>query len=396
MKSRKNKLNQKLITLISLITASLVLIILMIFIISSKKNNKNVYIAFYGIEKEYSRVIEELFPKNDKVKYIVNVLEKGPVNYKTISKKYDLMFTWKGEVSDQLEGYAKDIPSKLNNFVPETIKNDKYLPLLLDNCELAYNKKAAEKFGGDLPIDFEGFTEYLSKTKDTVISPFICNGNDDKILSALIVNLIEKIGGIQAYKDFIDELKKGTDFNSLLSVKLGKKEITLNQILLTLDEWNKKGFLFNGWYNIKENDLKFFVEEKQTAVLFTYLSSHRNFNWKIMNEYEAYLLPPAKDIEETGIIAPVICGMLLSKKQSAKKILEELFTKQSQEFLSDNTKLAPVHLRARAYDKQAEDVRFWAAGTICGALPDVYNAAFQTKPEEFSIFCENIRNFLIR
>ena len=130
MKSRKNKLNQKLITLISFITASFVLIILMIFIISSKKNNKNVYIAFYGIEKEYRSVIEELFPKNDKVKYIVNVLEKGPVNYKTISKKYDLMFTWKGEVSDQLEGFAKDIPSKLNNFVPETIKNDKYLPLL--------------------------------------------------------------------------------------------------------------------------------------------------------------------------------------------------------------------------------------------------------------------------
>ncbi|MBR5646252.1 MAG: hypothetical protein IKX23_06395 [Treponema sp.] len=397
-KTKKFNINKKYITIIACSFSAVVLIIILLISFTLKNKDSRVHIAFYGIENEYVEQIEKLFysqvsDKNNK-KYIVTILENGPVNYKNLSKKYDLVFAWKGEVTSNLENSAKDIPSKLLDSVPETMKNKKILPLLIDNCELAYSKKTAIKFGGELPLNLHDFEEYLAKTKDTVITPFVCEGADDKILTSLVVNLIEKTGGISAYEDFIESLHRGTDLAVLLDQKLGKNSITLRQVLMTLAEWNRKGLLFNGWYNIKQNDLKFFVEEYQTSVFFTYLSRHRKKAWNVMNEYEAYLLPPADGITETGIIAPTICVMLFTKNKNAKIILDELFTKRAQEILSDGTKLAPVYLRARAYDKQSEDVRFWAAGSLCGALPDVYNAAFQTNPEKFAEFAQKIRILL--
>ena len=56
--------------------------------------------------------------------------------------------------------------------------------------------------------------------------------------------------------------------------------------------------------------------------------------------------------------------------------------------------LAPVHYRAQAYDRQADDVRFWAASCAGGAVPDLYLACFQRKSKELEKLCADIRNYV--
>ena len=105
-------------------------------------------------------------------------------------------------------------------------------------------------------------------------------------------------------------------------------------------------------------------------------------------------MPPISSTTEYGIIAPAISCMLLSDNANAKRYLSEFFKEDVQEELSNKTKLAPVHLRAQAYDRQSDDVRFWAASCPAGALPDLYLAVWQRNPSGCAEFAKNIRNMV--
>ena len=86
--------------------------------------------------------------------------------------------------------------------------------------------------------------------------------------------------------------------------------------------------------------------------------------------------------------------MLLSDNSNARRYLTQFFTEEVQTQLSQETKLAPVHSRVQAYDRQADDVRYWAASCPGGALPDLYLAAFQRNPSKFTEFAGKIRGML--
>lgn len=400
--SKQNKSENKKIpggiknlkTIIICVVGALCLVAALITFIVKKNSDKNVRIAFYGLDGQYENYIKELIPEEENINLEFISLNED-ANLKSISKKYDLLFSSKGEVTDLLEEAAREIPSKTVSLVPETLQNKKCLPILLDSCELLYNKNSAIRKGGELPSDFNGFVQYLESSKGELVTPMVLNGGDDRILTAFVGNLVEKTGGSEAYKKLIAELRKGTDFESLLEIPLGNN-VTLKSTLELLKDWTKTGLLFKGWYNLSAADMAYFIEEKQTSVTFTFLSVHRTYPWKVMDDYESYLIPPLFKTIQTGVICPSVCAMLFSKNSNAERYLQIILSKQAQEALSDNTQLAPANSRARSYDKQADDVRYWAAGTKSGALPDLYNAAFQTKPEEFAEFTARIRNFLQR
>jgi hypothetical protein len=86
--------------------------------------------------------------------------------------------------------------------------------------------------------------------------------------------------------------------------------------------------------------------------------------------------------------------MLLSDNSNAKRYIANFFTEETQTEFSDKTNLAPVHSRAQAYDRQADDVRFWAASCAGGAVPDLYLAAYQRRPEELKKLCGEVRSYV--
>ena len=362
--------------------------------VKKAKAEKTVRVAFYGLSDEYVKILQDIIPVEEKINLKMDVISEGSFDLATVKEKYDMLFTWKGEVTDTLEASSEEIPSKILELMPSSLRNKKCVPILLDHCELAYNIKVVQSTTENIPSSFPSFLNYLNMAKNYVFSPFFCNGGDNRILIDFIGNLVEANGGVDSYKMFVEELRNGTDFEELLDKELGTAKVTLRSVLEMLKSWPNEGLTHPAWFNGQQNDLLYFAQEDHVGVFFTFLHEHRNIPYDTISKYEAFLMPPVSSTTEYGIIAPAISCMLLTENSNCKRYLAEFFTEDTQTRLSDLTKLAPVHSRAQAYDRQADDVRFWAAASPGGALPDLYLAAFQRDQKGFVDFAQKCRNFI--
>ena len=89
---------------------------------------------------------------------------------KTVSEKFDLFFTWNGEISDTLSKFSEDLPSKIIQTIPTSLRSKKTYPLALDHFELAYFQPVFDKNGLEEPgswKEFEGVvgTQLFSEMK---------------------------------------------------------------------------------------------------------------------------------------------------------------------------------------------------------------------------------------
>ena len=363
-------------------------------VVNKRKVDKTVRVAFYGLPAEYCELLQKTIPQEEGINLICEVLSDGAIDLSSIKDKYDMLFTWKGELTDALEASSEEIPAKILDTMPSSLRNNKCAPIFLDHYEMAYNKAVVEKTSENLPTSFPAFLNYLSQAKNYVFSPFFCAGADDRTLIAFIGAIIESIGGGNSYNALITELRNGTEFNELLDKDLEMTNLTLRSILDPLKTWPKEGYTHPGWFNGVFNDLIYFAKDNQIAVFFTSLHEHRTIQYDIISRFESFLLPPSSSTIKYGIIAPAVCGMLISDNANAKRYLTEFFTEEAQSTFTEETKLAPVHSRVQAYDRQSDDVRFYAASCAGGALPDLYLAAFQRNPTGFTEFATNIRNYM--
>ncbi len=394
-KSEKSQKTNKVIKLAAIIVVALIFVIsavtTTVSTIKKKKAERTVRIAFYGLSEEYVDILKEKIPVEDKIILKMDVLSEGAIDLAAIKDKYDMLFTWKGEITDSLEASSEDIPTKIIESMPSSLRNKKCVPILLDHCELAYSKDVINKTIENMPSSLPTFLNYLNQAKNHVFSPFFCAGADDRVLTAFVGSLIEAMGGVKAYKNLIAELKNGTDFEELLDKDLGAPNVTLRSVLDMLKSWPKEGLTHPAWFNGQKNDLLYFADDNHIGVFFTFLKDHRNIPYQTISKYESFVVPPVSSTIEYGIIAPAISCMLLTDNSNCKRYLSEFFTEDAQADLSNLTKLAPVHSRAQAYDRQSDDVRFWAASCPGGALPDLYLAVYQRNPTEFAEFAKNIR-----
>lgn len=397
-KSEKSQKTNKIVKMVVIIVLAVCVvaggITTIVSTVKRKNAEKTVRIAFYGLSEEYVSILKEKIPVEDKIILKMDVLSEGAIDLAAVKEKYDMLFTWKGEVTDALEASSEDIPAKIVECMPSSLRNKKCVPILLDHCELDYSKDVVSKTTENIPSSLPTFLNYLNQAKNHVFSPFFCAGADDRILTAFVGSLLESMGGIKAYKNFITELKNGTDFEELLDKDLGSPNVTLRSVLDMLKSWPKEGLTHPAWFNGQNNDLIYFADDNHVGVFFTYLKDHRNIQYQTISKYESFVVPPASSTIEYGIIAPAISCMLLTNNSNCKRYLAEFFTEDSQAELSNLTKLAPVHSRAQAYDRQADDVRFWAASCPGGALPDIYLAVYQRNPTAFAEFARNIRNYV--
>ena len=363
-------------------------------VVNKKQAEKTVRVAFYGLSEEYCSILQEFLPNEEKINLICDVLSDGALDLGMIKEKYDMIFTWNGEVTDALSASSTEIPAKILEVLPSSLRNKKCVPILLDHCELAYSKEVVQKTEKDIPTSFPAFLNYLNEARQFVFSPFFCNGAEDRILTAFVGAIVQAIGGEEAYNLLIDELKKGNSFEEVLDINLGLTNFTLRSILDSLKTWPEEGYVHPAWFNAKGNDLIYFAEENQIGVFLTFLEDHREIPYNVISKYEAFVLPPSSSTIKFGIIAPAVSAMLISDNANAKRYLAAYFTQEAQETLSDKTRLAPVHARAQAYDRQADDVRFWAASCPAGALPDLALAAYQRNPEGLKQFADDLRAYI--
>lgn len=254
----------------------------------------------------------------------------------------------------------------------------------------------------DFPSDFEEYMAYLFAMKNQVFIPFFTEGKDDDTLLGLISVQAEALCGTEGYKKLVSLINKYGNFYQVWEQEIGYSStlgtsITLKYIMDGLAAYIPNDLSIANWTNATAKDVKTYASEKQIGVLFSSLSNHRKMDVKIMREYEADRMPVLSVKEDHCLIAPAVCVVNLSaasKKEIAEEILQSLVSDENQSYLSDETKLAPVNSRCRAFDVQADDVRYLAAIAPSGPAPDIANACFQTDMAKKTKFVEEIRKYL--
>ena len=399
-KSRTNlKINkQTMLIIIAAVCAVLLITGTIIGIRAYKKNkaDRTVRIAFYGLSENMVDLFKEKIPQEENIILNFDVISDGDFDAGVVKNKYDMLFTWKGEITDTLSASAEDIPQRIFESIPSSLrdKKKKCIPIVLDHCELSFYSKVLTDTNTTIPYSFSSYKEYLKVAKGKVFSPFFCNGAEDRILIDLMGAIVLAEGGLKAYNKLIDELRKVESLEALLDVKLDQKDLTIRSILDMLKEWPKEGYTHPSWYNGRGNDLVYFAESNQLGSFFTLLSEHRKIPYNIIKNFESSLFPTEVNANNYGLIAPAVSVMLLSDNSNCKRYIGAFFTEEAQTEFSDKTNLAPVHYRAQAYDRQADDVRFWAASCAGGALPDLYLAVYQRRPDDLAKMCAEIRGYL--
>lgn len=397
-----------LITIFSL----LFLVALSFLFIRQRKSaaQQNVNVAFYNIPEKQAKVLEDNIKK----------AEIGRVTFKTVSfddlkkdkaaKSYDLVFTYDGLASEAIKAKAANIPSKLFNYLPTSLRrqnepNDrKSIPIILDHFEFSYSKPVESKIGMENPQTFDEMLAYLEKAKKYTFTPFFTNGGDDEILLGLISAIIEAKGGYKAYSTFVEALKKSPSAEKLMTLKLADagvkgasgagEELTLQSVLDLFRSWQENGIVHPNWFHAKYRDILAFVEDGQVALLFTKLSVHRNIPYKLIRDFSTERVPVLSGQVDHALIAPSLCAIKLSKKNINDKVIQKLLTEDIQSALSMGSQLAPVALRGESFDVQADDVRFFAASCRYGARADALSSAFMSESVTAKKFCDEIRRYL--
>ena len=396
-----NSMKKRIIIIVSIVVV-LAIAGLTLGIIINHHNNKALKVGFYNLEKEIAEPLKSIIQKTYAGEIKFTDLSEQNYDVKKISRKYDLFFSWNGNAVEQLEKYSAEISSDCSQKLISSIKTQKNLPLLLNHYEMAYLTKARERAGVDFPSDFEEYMAYLFAIKNQVFVPFFTEGKDDDTLLGLISVQAEALCGTEGYKKLVSLINKYENFYQVWEQEIGYSStlgtsITLKYIMDGLAAYVPNDLSIANWTNATAKDVKTYASEKQIGVLFSSLSNHRKMDVKIMREYEADRMPVLSVKEDHCLIAPAVCVVNLSaasKKEIAEEILQSLVSDENQSYLSDETKLAPVNSRCRAFDVQADDVRYLAAIAPSGPAPDIANACFQTDMAKKTKFVEEIRKYL--
>lgn len=367
-------------------------------------------IAFYNVDQEYSQAIQEKISQSYSKKVHFANLDEQSFNAKKIAKKYDLVIGWDGNCINELIPSSKKLPKELFSSIPFVQygayykdnlfgldRENKVLPLLLNHYEVAYNKDYKSQLKADFPQNINEYLSYLAKLKNVVFSPFFAGAGDDSILLGYLSLMIESFGGVDCYNSFVDAVNKDLSFEELLEFPLKAQDGYDFNLKVILDGAIKSvqlGFIHPMWYGGFLEDVERFGEQKQIGILMNSLSNHRKIDSRIMNMFVSERMPVRSLNDSHGLIAPSLVCVKLSKSNKVDSILENLVSLDSQTYLSDVTKLAPVHSQAIPYDSLSNDVRYMACAVPGGPLPDLYNSCFQNKQSKKDDFCRQIRFYL--
>lgn len=387
-------------TKIIFITALCFLTICSIFFVSYVTFKKDIFtISFYGIDSTHQdtleTIIEEFVITNkNNAKLEFKTLDTNKTLEEQVSKNTNLIFTLHGAMDSNLIEKMIRFDDNSYNGIPQSIRRtgmsvekDYAIPIALDHFEISYNSKILRAFNGGTPIrSFEELINFANFTKNNYPEsgyPFAIAGGNDTTLLQFLSALAESFYGVEGRADLLNEINT---FTGQI-----KENSILNEIFTVIQEWEKNGLIHPDWMNITNENIKTYIELEKPACIFMPLSFHRTIPISDIQYYTTSWLPCANNIIERSLLLPTIVGFSFNTKSissknknlldiNAKNILAHLISEEVQSRISEETGLAPVHATAQALDKQASDVRLWAAASN-HVLPSIKEIVFETENE---------------
>ncbi len=327
--------------------------------------SKTVRVAFYGVEKEIQ----------DGVKSEIGNMNLGRVRYFELDDSAALPLMEALPISVRKSTLADGA-----NYA---------LPILLDHFEISYFEPGRKTLGLEIPNNYGALLRYLEAAKKEYEIPLLCAGGNDKDLLGFASAMSEILYGADEYKKMLELVRESSAMNKNTLPE------SLTRVLDEIRAMQEKGLLFPKWTKTSMNDIRYFMREGKVAAAAMFLSDRRKIEFNLIKYYSDSFFPRYDNQAEHGIIAPQIVAVLLASKNNAPLILGQLSSTSAQENLTNISLLAPTAARAEAVDRQADDVRFWAASSSAGALGGIEDECDVSR-ERLRALAQRIRVYLER
>lgn len=248
----------------------------------------------------------------------------------------------------------------------------KKLPLLLDNLEFTIDRIVMNETNTKTISNWQNIETFCDKSKEVVSNPLVFAGKDELFMIDFIGAICEAVSGqenyLKAVKLISDNIsnaaRKNIPVNYIsLAKELCEKKGPLAHSISFLNRFYTSDFFSRDCLSFSEKTVHLTMDSNQAAVVAQYLSSHRKANLETLKRYSSSYIISNYSAENRRFTSPLICAVPLSKNKKAKVIAANLISKNTQEFLSNATGLAPVLAGCEAPDIEADDVRYWVAAT---------------------------------
>ena len=77
-----------------------------------RKADRTVKIAFYGLSEEMCSLLQSKIPQEEEIILQFDVISDGDFDLQIVKEKYDMLFTWRGEITDTLSASAEEMGQK--------------------------------------------------------------------------------------------------------------------------------------------------------------------------------------------------------------------------------------------------------------------------------------------
>ena len=389
-----------------IILASLGLLVvasIAISVVAINKRNVVTSIGFYNVPDSYYEAYVDVITKDSTSKLKLIRLGDEDISSKKLTKKIDMLITYNGKLTQDLLSKAVSVPSSIEERFPRTVKSSslfsldnslKIFPINFDLFETNILTTAVNHYDLPLPSFIEDISTFGLKAMEIYPIPIVLSGADDNTLNLFFTLLVEAFGGKEGYFNVKKQIEEDSLNNFYNYVIHESNNLTVQTVLDLIKKWEDESILSRTWRTTTFTNTAQLIEDNRTTMALMTLSEHRNVLSDNLNYYETILFPSSinNKSSERCSIQPCVVGMIFNDNEDTRLVTNRLTLKDNQELLSLKTQMGPSTLQGTAFDRQADDARFFAASFPSGPVPDLATLCFIDKEMKHKM-AELIRNY---
>lgn len=362
-------------TRLTIIISTIVVLTLISILILLKKTN--IYIYFDNIDSKQTELIEKgLTEEFQDMNFIISENIKSS----------NLIFTTDKRNLDTDNLTTLDIGKKLPSSLRESGvvgQEQLFVPVELTHTELLLTNKLFKRLYSDEILTQKELIEELKNLNQKDRPSLVVAAKDKQTF----INFLSLMILTTYTSDDLNNFYTDLDQNNDLSIRV------IN-ILDKLINWRSVGILHNEWLEFDEKTVLTFLENNLSKAGIISLNEHRNFPTETINQFTAIPFPDNKDnrFAKDLMVKPLYFAINRSKKTDKyiNTFIDYLIGESFQKSLTFSTGLAPSNPTVTTLDKQASDLRYWAAASA--KLIDTYHIKDKSN---IDLYLTKVREYLI-
>lgn len=245
----------------------------------------------------------------------------------------------------------------------------KAVPLFVDHVGLVLSPDLSRELipeGQGLIPDLAGLTAALARRAGPEFFPLVLAGGNPERLAEAVSLFVLSLGGPETYLALAADLGPQADGAGLFRRSLEEGDLPA-ALTAQLRAWEASGVLHPEWLNFSEADTRRLVEAGRSSAVILRLSVQRTWPVNALRRWRALPFPPGQAGQAgQGLVAEVWRASIPQTSREiprARATLARLLGLEFQNQAVFDLGLAPAASAAATRDREANDLRFWAAAS---------------------------------